>query len=80
MSLWEAQMLQAKGRLILNRPFPAWLRQAAATAVAQLPSLDAEVVIAGDALPRSFHGDPGQWSGADLGDRALISRPPSSQS
>lgn len=54
MSLWEAQMLQAKGRLILNRPFPAWLRQAAATAVAQLLPLDAEVVIAVDAL-RSTH-------------------------
>ena len=58
MSLWEAQMLQAKGRLILNRPFPAWLRQAAARDVVQLLPLDAEVVIAVEALPSTFHGDP----------------------
>jgi len=41
MSLWEAQTLRAKGRLILNRPFPVWLRQAAATDVVQLLPLDA---------------------------------------
>lgn len=29
-SLWEAQTLQAKGRLQLNQPFEPWLRQAAA--------------------------------------------------
>ena len=59
MSLWEAQMLQAKGHLILNRPFPAWLRQAAATDVVQLLPLNADVVvIAVDALPNTFHGDP----------------------
>jgi PIN domain nuclease of toxin-antitoxin system len=25
MSLWEAQMLHAKGRLVLDRPLPNWL-------------------------------------------------------
>lgn len=58
MSLWEAQMLQAKHRLTLNRPFPVWLRQAAAPEVVQLLPLDAEVVITVDALPSTFHGDP----------------------
>jgi len=32
-SLWEAQMLNAKGRLKLNRPFERWLREAASPEV-----------------------------------------------
>jgi PIN domain nuclease of toxin-antitoxin system len=36
MSLWEAQMVHAEGRLSLDRPFPSWLRQAAAPGVVQL--------------------------------------------
>ena len=28
-SLWEAQMLHAKGRLTLDRPFDTWIREAA---------------------------------------------------
>lgn len=55
-SLWEAQMLHSKGRLVLDRPFATWLRDAAA-AVAVAP-LDADVVIALEALPPAFHGDP----------------------
>jgi len=45
MSLWEAQMLHSKGRLTLDRPFAAWLRQASAAGVVAV-------------LPQSFHGDP----------------------
>ena len=44
MSLWEAQMLHAKGRLVLDRPFPNWLREAAAPGVVSF-------------LPLGFHGD-----------------------
>jgi PIN domain nuclease of toxin-antitoxin system len=58
MSLWEAQMLQNKGRLMLDRPLAAWLRQAAAADVVGLVPLDVEVVLALDLLPQSFHGDP----------------------
>jgi PIN domain nuclease of toxin-antitoxin system len=58
MSLWEAQMLQSKGRLKLDRPLAAWLRQAAAPGVVALLPLDVEVVLALDQLPQSFHGDP----------------------
>ena len=58
MSLWEAQMLQSKGRLSLDRPLAAWLRQAAAPGVVALLPLDVEVVLALDHLPQSFHGDP----------------------
>lgn len=57
-SLWEAQMLHAKGRLTLDRPFDVWIRDATAPNVIQVVPLDVEVVIAVNALPRSFHGDP----------------------
>ncbi len=57
-SLWETQMLHAKGRLSLNRPFDIWIRDAAAANVVQVLPLDVEVVIARGCLPASFHGDP----------------------
>ena len=57
-SLWEAQMLHAKRRVELPLPFAEWLRRAAAPGVVRVLPLDTEVVIALDALPVSFHGDP----------------------
>ncbi|MCP9834141.1 MULTISPECIES: type II toxin-antitoxin system VapC family toxin [unclassified Cyanobium] len=45
MSLWEAQMLHAKGRLTLDRPFQAWLQEAASPAVVQIMPLDVTMVI-----------------------------------
>lgn len=57
-SLWEAQMLYAKGRLVLDRPFDVWIREAAAAAVIEIAPLDVEIVIALNGLPASFHGDP----------------------
>jgi PIN domain nuclease of toxin-antitoxin system len=57
-SLWEAQMLHAKSRLVLSRQFDTWIRDAAAANVVQVLPLDVEVVIALDGLPPSFHGDP----------------------
>ena len=47
-SLWEAQMLSAKNRLALNRPFDSWIRDAAAPDVVQVLPLDVDVVIALD--------------------------------
>ena len=58
MSLWEAQMLHSKGRLSLDRPFPAWLRLAADPGVVAVLPPDVDVVVALDQLPPSFHGDP----------------------
>jgi PIN domain nuclease of toxin-antitoxin system len=55
--LWEAQMLNAKRRLDLDRPFDRWLREASQPAVVRIAPLDVEVVLAVDALPKSFHGD-----------------------
>ncbi len=57
-SLWEAQMLHAKRRLTLDRPFEVWLRDAAGAAVVEIVPLDVDVVIALDGLPGAFHGDP----------------------
>jgi PIN domain nuclease of toxin-antitoxin system len=57
-SLWEAQMLHAKGRIELPMPFPVWLHAAAAPDVVTVLPLDVDVVAALDALPPSFDGDP----------------------
>lgn len=51
-------MLHAKGRLTLDRPFDLWIREAAAAGVVDVVPLDIEVVVALNALPHSFHGDP----------------------
>lgn len=57
-SLWEVQMLHAKGRLTLDRSFGAWIRDATASDTIEISPLDVDVVVALDALPASFHGDP----------------------
>lgn len=57
-SLWEAQMLHAKGRLELPLAFPDWLRRAAAPPVVTVLPLDIPVVTALSNLPARFHGDP----------------------
>lgn len=55
-SLWEAQMLWAKGRLQVDMPLARWL-PIAAEAVDVMP-LALDVVLALDDLPARFHGDP----------------------
>jgi len=55
---WEAQMLHRKGRIELPLPFASWLRRATSDKILKVLPLDAEVVIAVDALPPRFHGDP----------------------
>lgn len=57
-SLWEAQMLHLKKRIKLPLPFAQWLRRAGHPDVVTVLPLDPEVVIALDALPSRFHGDP----------------------
>ena len=57
-SLWEAQMLHAKGRLEIAPAFADWLEQAADERMLTLLPLDSAVILELDALPRSFHGDP----------------------
>lgn len=57
-SLWEAQMLHARGRLELPVPFPEWLAEAADDRILTVIPLDIAVVLALASLPESFHGDP----------------------
>ena len=57
-SLWEAHMLHARGRIELQVPFPQWLVEASDPEVVQVVPLDAEVILALDELPGTFHGDP----------------------
>lgn len=57
-SLWEVQMLSAKKRLELPVPLSDWLSLAADPRVVRVVPLDVSVVLAIDALPPSFHGDP----------------------
>lgn len=57
-SLWEAQMLHARGRLEIPLAFADWLEQASDESMITLVPIDVPVVLALDALPRSFHGDP----------------------
>lgn len=56
--IWEAQMLSSRGRIELPLPFAAWLRQATAPEMLTVLPLNADVVIALDDLPETFHGDP----------------------
>ena len=57
-SLWEAQMLAAKGRFVPPIPFESWLRLATSAPAATVLPLDVEVVLELDRLPERFHGDP----------------------
>lgn len=57
-SMWEVQILHAKGRLELPLPFAQWLSRATEESMIRILPLDRDVVIAVDGLPGSFHGDP----------------------
>lgn len=57
-SMWEAQILHAKGRLELPLPFAEWLSRATEESLIRTLPLDRDVVIAVDGLPGSFRGDP----------------------
>lgn len=57
-TLWEVQVLHAKHRLNLPVPFAEWLARAADPRMVSVVPLDVGVVLAADALPSSFHGDP----------------------
>lgn len=57
-SLWEAQMLCRKSRLVLQVDFAEWLSQASDPSVVRLLPLDTSVILALDELPERFHGDP----------------------
>ena len=57
-SMWEAQVLHSKRRLELPLAFAEWITRATDERFISVVPLSAEVVVALDALPDSFHGDP----------------------
>ncbi len=57
-SVWEAQLLHSKKRLQLPLAFSDWLTRATESRVLTVLPLDRDVVIAVEALPARFHGDP----------------------
>ena len=57
-SLWEVQVLHAGRRLELPVPLAEWLARATDERMISVVPLDVNVVLALDALPPSFHGDP----------------------
>ncbi|MGH8672174.1 MAG: type II toxin-antitoxin system VapC family toxin [Burkholderiales bacterium] len=56
-SLWETQVFHAKGRLELPVSFEDWIRQAANERMISLVPITVDVILALNALPKSFHGD-----------------------
>lgn len=57
-SLWEVQVLHARRCLDLPVSFSDWIARAADPGVVSVLPLDVDVILAADALPKSFHGDP----------------------
>ncbi|HYC48090.1 MAG TPA: type II toxin-antitoxin system VapC family toxin [Burkholderiales bacterium] len=57
-SLWEAQVLHARKRIELPVPFAEWIAHAADPRMLTVLPLDVDVIVAADALPAGFHGDP----------------------
>ncbi len=57
-SVWEAEMLDRKGRIILNQDFEDWITEAVNPAFITLLSADKDVVCAQRKLSPSFHNDP----------------------
>jgi len=57
-SIWEAQMLVSRRRVVPVEPFDLWIRRMTAPDTVRILPLDADVVVSLNALPMSFHGDP----------------------
>jgi len=57
-SLWEAQMLVARGRLQPTEDFARWIERVAGPEVVTILPIDVEVIQALHGLPSTFHGDP----------------------
>ena len=60
-SLWEIALLVDRGRLQLEQPLNAFLRDAASSETVQLCRIGVETVAAMNRLPDSFHCDPADW-------------------
>jgi PIN domain nuclease of toxin-antitoxin system len=57
-SVWELGMLEAKGRIRLQRPCEEWVREALAMPGLEVVPLTPEIALDSSRLPGGFHGDP----------------------
>lgn len=57
-SIWEAQMLVSRQRLLPGEPFDVWIRRMTAPDTVRILPIDADVVVSLHSLSKSFHGDP----------------------
>jgi PIN domain nuclease of toxin-antitoxin system len=57
-SLWEAGMLEAKGRITLRIECLEWVRKALEAPGISLAPITPEIAIESSHLPGRFHGDP----------------------
>lgn len=57
-SVWETEMLERKGRIVLQPGFQEWIRTALRMDATTLLIADTDVVIAQRRLPENFHADP----------------------
>ncbi len=57
-SVWEVQMMFAKGRLPLQIPFDQWLHRATRPDLVQMVRIDVAVALRLNGLPVDFQGDP----------------------
>jgi len=57
-SVWETEILEAKGRIQLLPDFESWIRRATVKSVCRVIPVDMDLVIAQRQLPPEFHQDP----------------------
>jgi PIN domain nuclease of toxin-antitoxin system len=57
-SVWEAGMLEAKGRISFSMDCLDWVKQALTAPGISLVPLTPEIAVASSQLPGAFHGDP----------------------
>lgn len=57
-SIWETEMLERKGRIILQPDLSTWVDRATDRSFCTVLPVDTELVLAQRLLPNSFHGDP----------------------
>lgn len=57
-SVWEAAMLESKGRIRFQKPCLDWVREALDAPGLALAPITPEIAVDSSRLPGNFHGDP----------------------
>ncbi len=57
-TIWETEMLERKGRIVLKPDFKSWIRTAVQPDITTVLTVDLDVVLTQRHLPESFHSDP----------------------